>query len=255
MSTRIDFNCDLGEGMDDAAILPFISSASVACGFHAGGPATMRDTVQLCLQHGVAIGAHPSHQDREHFGRRELPIEPHDAYALVLYQLGALDAIARATGAVLQHVKPHGALYNQAARDPALAEAIASAVRDHDARLILYGLSGSALPAAGLRLGLHVVHEVFAERRYEADATLTPRSIPGASIDDLASASAQVLQLLREGSVTARTGERVPLRADSLCLHGDRPDAAAFARVLRETLLAAGCAIAAPGARLPEEQP
>nr|WP_298130466.1 5-oxoprolinase subunit PxpA [uncultured Pseudoxanthomonas sp.] len=240
----IDFNCDLGEACgDDAAILPYISSASIACGFHAGSPETMRRTVALCIAHGVAIGAHPSHADRENFGRVAHPITPEDAYALTLYQIGALDGFVRAAGARLHHVKPHGALYNQAAREPGLADAIARAVRDHDAALVLYGLSGSALTAAGERLGLQVAHEAFAERRYEADATLTPRTHGDASIEDLPTAAAQVARMLEAGRVVARTGESVTLRADSICLHGDRPDAAAFARGLRDTIEAAGFAI------------
>lgn len=240
----IDFNCDLGEDCgDDAAIVPYISSASIACGFHAGSPETMRRTVALCVAHGVAIGAHPSHADREHFGRVAHALTPDEAYALTLYQISALDGFVRAAGERLHHVKPHGALYNQAARDPGLADAIARAVRDHDAGLVLYGLSGSALTAAGERLGLRVAHEAFAERRYEGDGTLTPRTHSDASIEDLPTATAQVARLLEDGAVVARTGETVPLRADSICLHGDRPDAAAFARGLRETIEAAGFAI------------
>lgn len=245
--SRIDFNCDLGEGGDDAAVLPYISSASIACGFHAGDPPLMQRTIRLCIEHGVAIGAHPSLADRENFGRRAMAISSGEAYALVLYQVGALAALANAAGTRLQHVKPHGALYNMAAADTALAEAIARAVRDADDRLILFGLAGSALTAAGERLGLRVAHEVFAERRYEADGTLTPRSHADAQIDDAGSAVAQVRQILREGSVTARTGERIALRADTLCLHGDRPDAAAFARALRESLAAEGVQVMAPG--------
>ncbi|HEV7271136.1 5-oxoprolinase subunit PxpA [Pseudoxanthomonas sp.] len=240
----IDFNCDLGEDCgDDAAIVPYLSSASIACGFHSGSPETMRRTVALCVAYGVAIGAHPSHADREYFGRVAHAITPEDAYALTLYQIGALDGFVRAAGERLHHVKPHGALYNQAARDPGLADAIARAVRDHDAGLVLYGLSGSALTAAGERLGLRVAYEAFAERRYEGDGTLTPRTHSDASIEDLPTAAAQVARLLEDGAVVARTGETVPLRADSICLHGDRPDAAAFARGLRETIEAAGFAI------------
>lgn len=240
----IDFNCDLGEDCgDDAAILPYISSASIACGFHAGSPDTMRRTVALCLAHGVAIGAHPSHADRENFGRVAHALSSEEAYALTLYQVAALDGFVRAAGGRLHHVKPHGALYNQAARDAGLAEAIARAVCDHDAGLVLYGLSGSALTTAGERLGLQVAHEAFAERRYEADATLTPRSHAHASIEDLPTAAAQVARMLEAGTVVARTGEAVPLRADSICLHGDRTDAAAFARGLRQTIESNGFAI------------
>lgn len=247
MRVYIDFNCDLGEGVgEDAAILPFISSASIACGFHAGSPELMRETVKLCGEHGVAIGAHPSFADRENFGRSAHSISPRDAYALTLYQIGALDAFVRAAGLRLNHVKPHGAFYNQAARDRELADAIATAVRDYDPGLILYGLAESALTAAGTALGLQIVHEAFAERRYEADATLTPRSHSDASLDNPADAVSQAVLLLREGVLIARTGQRLSLRADSLCLHGDRPDAVAFARHLRSAIETSGFLIHAP---------
>jgi UPF0271 protein len=247
MRLSVDFNCDLGEGVgDDAAILPFISSASIACGFHAGSPELMRETVNLCGEHGVAIGAHPSFADRENFGRTAHSISPGDAYALTLYQIGALDAFVRAAGLRLNHVKPHGAFYNQAARDGELADAIASAVRDYDPGLILYGLAGSALTHAGAMRGLQVVQEAFAERRYEADATLTPRSRADASIEHPAEAAMQVIALLRNEAITARTGELIPMRADSVCLHGDRPDAVRFARELRMAIEDAGFEVRAP---------
>lgn len=247
MNNHLDFNADVGEGEDDAGILPWVSSASIACGFHAGGPETMRDTIALCLHHGVAIGAHPSFDDRENFGRREQAATPAQVHVLVTYQIGALAAIAHAAGARLSHVKPHGALYNQAARDPALAGAIAAAVRDTDPGLRLFGLAGSALVEAGERLGLAVAHEVFAERRYDATGHLAPRGSAGAVIDTLDDALAQVRQCLQTGSVTAIGGERVPLRADTLCLHGDRPDAAMFARSLRQALEEQGFQVRAPG--------
>lgn len=245
--THIDFNCDLGEGGDDAALLPFLSSASLACGFHAGDPASITRTIALCLAHDVAIGAHPSLFDRDGFGRRELPVTPDEAHALTLYQIGALQALTKAAGTVLHHVKPHGALYNLSARNRELAKAIACAVRDADPGLILYGLAGSESTAAGERLGLRVAHEVFAERRYETDGRLTPRGTPGAVIETLDESLAQVRQLLRDGNVTARTGERLPLRADTLCLHGDRPDAADFARALHRTLRDEGISMRAMG--------
>jgi len=245
---RIDFNCDLGEGGDDAAVLPYLSSANIACGFHAGDPSSMRATLEICLGHGVAIGAHPSLFDREGFGRRELDVTPSQAHALVLYQVGAMQALARAAGAALHHVKPHGALYNLSARSADIADAIARAVRDADPGLILVGLAASESTSAGERLGLRVAHEVFAERRYEADGRLTPRAMAGAVIEDLDDSLAQVRQLLRDGSVTTRTGERLPLRADTLCLHGDRADAADFARALHQALRAEGVAIRAIGA-------
>ena len=226
--------------------MPFISSASIACGFHAGTPQLMRDTVKLCGEHGVAIGAHPSFADRENFGRITQSVSPAEVYALTLYQIGALDAFVRAAGLRLNHVKPHGALYNLAARDRATADAVATAVRDHDAHLILYGLAASALTDAGTALGLQVAHEAFAERRYEADATLTPRNRTDASIDDPADAAAQATLLLRDGVVIARTGERLSLHADSLCLHGDRPDAVEFAHGLRTAIENSGFHVRAP---------
>lgn len=248
-ATTIDFNCDLGEGVgDDAALMPHISSASIACGWHAGDAATMQHAVALCVEHGVAIGAHPSLADREHFGRRALPTAPDEAYALTLYQIGALAAFVQAAGARLHHVKPHGALYNMAARNPGLADAIARAVRDFDRSLILYGLAGSALCDAGERLGLRVAHEAFAERRYERDGSLVARGEADAVIHDVDLAAQQVASMLRARCVTARTGERVAIRADTICLHGDRPDAPEFAAALRAAIEASGFSVASPGA-------
>lgn len=247
MITRIDFNCDLGEGIsDDAALLPLISSANIACGFHAGDPALMRRVVAGCIEHGVAIGAHPSYFDREGFGRRAQAIDADDVQALVLYQIAALDGIARAAGAHLHHVKPHGALYNRAAEDRDTADAIVRAVAGYDRRLLVYGLAGSELTAAAERAGLGVAHEAFAERRYEADGRLSPRGLPGAVIESLDESLAQVRALLHEGRVTARSGEPVAIRADTLCLHGDRRDAVEFARALRAAMEQAGVAICAP---------
>lgn len=245
---HLDFNCDLGEGCgSDADIVPFISSASIACGGHAGDEATMRATIRLCRDHGVAIGAHPSFEDREHFGRRELTLGRDEMSRLVQSQLARLARVAVQEGMRLAHVKPHGALYNLAARDPDTAATIASAVAAFDDSLILYGLSGSQLTAAGETAGLRVAHEVFAERAYEADGSLSPRGTPGAVLDDLDASLAQVRMLVGEGVVVARDGSRVPVRADTLCLHGDRKDAASFARALRHALDADGIRIAAPG--------
>lgn len=245
---RIDFNSDLGEGCsDDAAIIPLLSSASIACGGHAGDAGSMRATVELCLRHGVAIGAHPSFDDREHFGRRMLPVTPLQVMALVTRQISALADVCVSAGTRMQHVKPHGALYNLAARERVIADAIAAAVAQADRSLVLYGLAASQSTAAGEAAGLQVAHEVFAERRYERDGTLTPRDHPDAVIDDIDAALDQVRTMLREQAVVARTGERVPIRADTLCLHGDRPDAAAFARALRAALVADGIAISPPG--------
>lgn len=246
MRARVDFNCDLGEGAgDDASLMPHISSASIACGWHAGDATTMRDTVALCRAHGVAIGAHPSYPDREGFGRREVAASPHEVHAMTLYQIGALDAFVRAAGARLQHVKPHGALYNVAARERAVADAIAQAVRDFDAQLVLFGLANSELTRAGEALGLRVAHEAFAERRYERDGTLTPRNRPEAVIGDVDLAAQQVAQMLASGRVATRDGGEVAIRADTICLHGDRPDAVAFAAALRRAIEAAGVKVRA----------
>ncbi|WP_159016064.1 5-oxoprolinase subunit PxpA [Cognatiluteimonas profundi] len=245
---QLDFNCDLGEGCgSDAAIVPLISSASIACGGHAGDVASMRETVALCQRHGVAIGAHPSFEDRTNFGRREIALPPAAIHTSVSVQVRALAAVCVDLGAQLRHVKPHGALYNLAARDRSVADAIAAAVASVDPSLILYGLSGSCLTDAGEGAGLRVAHEVFAERAYEADGRLAPRGTPGAVIEDLDASLAQVRMLLREGVVVARNGTRVRLRADTLCLHGDRSDAAAFAAALRAALQAEGVQIRAPG--------
>ena len=246
----VDFNCDLGEGCaDDAAILPSISSASIACGLHAGDPQTMRESIDACIRHGVAIGAHPGYDDRAHFGRREQSLSANALHALVLYQVGALAAIAAAANARLAHVKPHGALYNQAAVDAGVASTVVAAVRSFDPALRLYALAGSVLAQAGRAAGLAVVEEAFAERRYERDGTLTPRSLADASIEDVDIATQQVAGMLQAGCVTARTGEAVAVRADSICLHGDRPDAARFAAGLRRAIESAGFRVAAPGAR------
>ena len=246
---RIDFNCDLGEGCgDDAAILPLITSASIACGGHAGDEATMRATLRLCREHGVAAGAHPSYPDRANFGRVELHLPPADIEREVGEQIARLAAIAASEGMRLAHVKPHGALYNVAARDRAVADAIAAAVARFDPGLVLFALSGSQLTAGGTASGLRVAHEVFAERRYEADGTLTPRSHADAVIHELDASIEQVRGFVRGGHVVARTGEHLPLRADTLCLHGDRADAAQFAFAIRAALEADGVRIRAVGA-------
>ena len=246
---RIDFNCDLGEGCgEDAAIIPLITSASIACGGHAGDETTMRATLRLCREHGVSAGAHPGFADRANFGRNAVPLSPDQIGELVTGQVAALAEIAAAEGVRLAHVKPHGALYNIAARDRAVAMAIARSVARFDPDLVLFGLSGSLLTAAGEAAGLRVAHEVFAERRYEADGSLTPRTHADAVIHDLDGAIAQVRRFVRDGAVIARSGERLPLRADTLCLHGDRPDAARFARSIRDALEADGVHILPIGA-------
>jgi UPF0271 protein len=248
MLSQLDFNCDLGEGCgSDAAIVPLISSASIACGGHAGDAASMAETAALCLRHGVAIGAHPSFIDRENFGRIEIRQSPAGIRAIVADQIRTLADVCAGLGARMRHVKPHGALYNVAARDRDVADAIVAAIAGIDPALIVYALSGSRLADAATAAGLTVAHEVFAERAYDADGRLAPRGTPGAVIDDLDAALAQVRRLVREGVVVARNGNRVPLVADTLCLHGDRPDAAAFAKALRSALEHDGVAIRAPG--------
>ena len=245
MSRRIDFNCDLGEGCgNDAAIMPWISSANIACGAHAGDEASMRDTLRLCREFGVAAGAHPGYADREHFGRRAFPLNPAETAELMRGQLQRLGALAASEGVRLTHVKPHGALYNEAARDAQLADTIAASVRAFDADLILIGLAGSELPRAGLRAGLGVAHEAFTDRRYLTDATLAPRNAPRAMIDDVDDAVAQALSIVHSGLVDTLDGGRITLQCDTLCLHGDRANAVEFASRLRTEFDAAGLNVA-----------
>ncbi|MEJ5222986.1 MAG: 5-oxoprolinase subunit PxpA [Anaerolineales bacterium] len=239
---NIDLNCDLGESFgrytlgDDAALMPFITSANIACGFHAGDPVVMQSTVRLAKRHGVAVGAHPGWPDLQGFGRREMTTAPDEVEALVLYQVGALAAFARAEGVDLTHVKPHGALYNQSARDPALAAAIARAVRRFSRDVILVGLAGCGLAAAGVEAGLRVAHEGFPDRNYNPDGTLMSRSLPGAVIEDPQQVAQHAVRLAREG---IRFGGQV-IVPDTLCLHGDNPHAAENARTVRAALEAAG---------------
>ncbi|MCY1215911.1 hypothetical protein D9M72_277680 [compost metagenome] len=243
---QIDLNADLGEGCgNDEALLALISSANVACGWHAGDAATMVQTVKWALAHGVAIGAHPSYPDRENFGRTEMQRDPEDVYADMLYQIGALDAIVRAQGGELHHVKPHGALYNQAVRDPALARAIVRAVRDFDADLVFFGLAGSQMIDIAKEAGLRVKQEVFADRGYNPDGTLVRRGTPGALHEDEEAALNQTLTMVREKRVRAIDGTWVPIQAETVCLHGDGAHALAFARRIRERLTAEGIAIRA----------
>jgi UPF0271 protein len=238
---HVDLNADLGEGApDDAELLALVSSANIACGWHAGDARLMQATVTAALARGVAIGAHPSYPDRENFGRSEMQLAPDDVEADLIYQIGALDALVRAQGGRLHHVKPHGALYNQAARDPALADAVATAVLAVDPNLALYGLAGSELLRAAERAGLRAVAEVFADRGYRADGSLVPRSQTGAFVTEESEAVARTLRMVREGVVQAVTGETVPLQAQTICLHGDGAHALAFVRALNAALTAAG---------------
>lgn len=231
----VDLNADLGEGCgNDAELLTLVSSANIACGFHAGDAQTMRESVRGALQNGVAIGAHPSFPDRENFGRTAMNLPPETVYAQMLYQIGALAAIARAERGQLRHVKPHGMLYNQAAKDAQLADAIARAVHAVDGNLILVGLAGSELIRAGERYSLVTREEVFADRGYRADGSLVPRSEPGALIVDEDLALAQTLDMVKQGQVQSISGEWASVRAQTVCLHGDGEHALEFARRLRK---------------------
>lgn len=233
----IDLNCDMGEGMaTDAAIMPFISSANIACGFHAGDDNTMQETVLLAVQHGVSIGAHPGYADKENFGRTEMHLSAEEVYALVQQQVIALMKIAAEKGAKLHHVKPHGALYNQSAKDPQLAAVIAKAVLDIDHGLVLFGLSGSHSIHEAKRIGLTTASEVFADRSYQDDGSLTPRSKPGALLQSTEAALQQVLQMVKEKTVTSLSGKKVPIEADTICLHGDGAHAVDFARSIDQLL-------------------
>jgi UPF0271 protein len=223
--------------------MPYISSANIACGFHAGDPVAMRCTVRAALRHGVAIGAHPGFRDLAGFGRKEMNLPPEEVYAIVLYQVGALQAIARAEGGQVRHVKPHGALYNMAAKDARLAAAIAAAVRDADPNLLLFGLSGSELTKAGRVAGLRCCEEVFADRSYEPDGSLTPRSQPGSVYDDPEKVKAQALQLAVNQSVVCSIGETIHVKSDTICLHGDGPHALLFAKAVLEVFRQEGVVV------------
>ena len=242
----VDLNCVMGESFGawtlghDAALMPLITSANVACGFHAGDPAVMRATVRAALQHGVAIGAHPGLPDLVGFGRRNMDISPEEAFDLTVYQLGALQAVTQAEGGQLHHLKPHGALYNMAATNAALAEAIAEAVYKVQPELVLYGLAGSELTKAGEKIGLKTDHEVFADRTYQANGTLTPRRQPDALITEASVAIAQVLRMVQSGVVRTQQGQEIAIRADTVCLHGDGAHALEFAQRLHKELRAAG---------------
>ncbi|MEJ8855698.1 5-oxoprolinase subunit PxpA [Variovorax robiniae] len=242
----IDLNADLGEGCDnDEALMALVSSANIACGWHAGDATIMRQCVRWALKNGVAIGAHPSFPDRENFGRSEMNLPPDEIIAGTLYQIGALAAIAKAEGGALSHVKPHGALYNQAVKDPALADALCEAVRRFDPSLRFFGLAGSGMIDAARRAGLQPVEEVFADRGYNADGSLVSRKLPGALIEDDAQAIAQAISLVRDHRVRAIDGSLVAVNAQTVCLHGDGAHAVQFAKSIREKLGAEGIAIQA----------
>ena len=246
----IDLNADVGEGCgDDAALMTCISSANIACGVHAGDAASMRIAVLLARDAGVAIGAHPSFPDREHFGRREMHLSADDVHRCIAAQIDALAEIAAAAGAQLHHVKPHGALYNMAARDTELADAIAVAVRSVDRSLLVFGLAGSMAVKAASSAGLRGVNEAFADRAYLADASLMPRDQPGSVLHDDQIVANRAVTIARDRGVTAVDGTWLPLDADTICLHGDTPGAAVLAGRIRQALAAAGIRVLAPSLR------
>lgn len=233
----IDLNCDMGEGIgNDEAIMPFITSANIACGFHAGSGDVIRKTIDLALQHHVHIGAHPSFRDKENFGRKEMYLPPEKLYAIILEQLIKMDLIAKEKGAQLHHVKPHGSLYNMAAKDISIAKIIAQAVKDFNDELVLYGLSNSFLISEAKALGLKTLNEVFADRTYDDDGKLTPRSKTNALIEDEEQSIQQVLQMVKEGTVTTTSGKKISIVADTICIHGDGKYAVTFAEKIHEAL-------------------
>ena len=248
---RVDLNADIGEfssihdSESDQRLLRIITSANIACGFHAGNADVMRHTVRLAAEAGVAIGAHPSFRDVEGFGRREMHLAPEEITDLVVHQVAALAAITRAEGVRLRHVKPHGALYNMGARDTAIAEAIASAVASLDVTLRLVGLPGSELLAAGMRMGLSIAAEGFADRSYEPDGSLTPRRVVDSLLTEPAPVVERAVRMVRDGRVAARDGSNVSLKVDTICVHGDTPGAAELAAAVRRGLEDAGVTVAA----------
>ncbi|GAA3337721.1 5-oxoprolinase subunit PxpA [Curtobacterium pusillum] len=248
--TTIDLNSDLGEGFgawsmgDDGAMLDVVSSANVACGFHAGDPTIMLTTCRSAAERGVAVGAHVAYRDLVGFGRRPVHVTPDELYADVVHQLGALIATARVAGTAVTYVKPHGALYNTACADPVQAEAVTRAVADIDPTLAVLALPGSELLLAAERHGLRAVGEAFADRAYEPDGSLVPRSRPGSVLHDPDAVAERVLRMVTEGVVTSVDGSDISVRADSVCVHGDSPDAVAMARAIRALLTGHGVDIA-----------
>ncbi|WP_137790863.1 5-oxoprolinase subunit PxpA [Bacillus sp. E(2018)] len=245
----IDINCDMGESFGayklgtDEEILKYITSANIACGFHAGDPATMRKTVKLALDHEVGIGVHPGLPDLAGFGRRNIDISAQEAYEMVVYQIGSLWGFVKAEGGKIQHVKPHGALYNMAAVNRELSEAIAEAVYKVNPELILFGLAGSELVSAGEKIGLRTASEVFADRSYQQDRTLTSRKLPHAVITDDDAAVAQVIRMAKEGKVMTQQDVDVDIKADTVCIHGDGAHALSFAKKIRQTLEDSGISV------------
>lgn len=250
---RVDLNCDMGESFGtykmgtDEEILEYVTSANIACGFHAGDPAVMRKMVTLALEKGIAIGAHPGLPDLVGFGRRNMDISSQEAHDMTVYQIGALYGFVKAEGGKMQHVKPHGALYNMAAKSRELSDAIAQAVYKVDSDLILFGLSGSELVKAGQKIGLRTASEVFADRTYQQDGSLTPRRQPDAMITDDRLAIDQVIRMVKEGKVRSQQGVEVNIQAETVCIHGDGPHALSFARQIRELLITSDVNVQAAG--------
>ena len=233
----VDLNCDMGEGMgNDEAIMPFISSANIACGFHAGDEKIMEQTIEYCIRHHVAIGVHPSFYDPKNFGRTEMNLSPEEVYDLIILQLRSIDSIAGAMAQKLSHVKPHGALYNMSAKSQEIAAAIAGAVKDFDEQLVLFGPSGSFSVMQAKALELKTANEGFADRSYQDDGSLTPRSQSNALLESSEKVVEQVLQMIREKTVTTVTGKKIPLEADTICIHGDGKYAVEFAKAINEAL-------------------
>ncbi|GBG07061.1 LamB/YcsF family protein [Paenibacillus agaridevorans] len=247
----IDLNCDMGESFGayrlgyDEEILPYITSANIACGFHAGDAGTMRKTVKLAIANNVSIGAHPGLQDLIGFGRRKMDISPQEAYDIVVYQIGALGGFVQSEGGKLRHVKAHGELYNMAATNAKLAEAVAEAVYKVNPELILFGLAGGELLKAGKRIGLRTGSEVFSDRTYQSDGTLTSRREPDAMITDEQQALAQVIRMVKEGKVLTRQQVDIDIEAETICIHGDGIRALEFARTINQALTAAGITVQA----------
>ncbi len=247
MRRSIDINCDMGEGCgNDAALMPYISSANISCGYHAGDAATMRETIELAARHGVAVGAHPSYRDRENFGRTDVELSAAELRTLILEQLEIFAGACREIGVTISHVKPHGALYNRSARDTAVARTIAEAVLEFDAGLTLYGLAQSHSTEAARKLGLKAADEAFADRAYEPDGSLVSRKKQNALINSPEIAAAQALHIALGGGVVAIDGSNVQLSAETICVHGDGPNAAAIARTIRSAFELAGVVIKAP---------
>lgn len=237
MLRKIDLNCDMGEGYTtDALIMPLISSANIACGYHAGGGELMRQTIRLALQHQVAIGAHPSFDDKEGFGRREMHLSSEEIYQIVLDQVNTIRKAAAEEGASLHHVKPHGALYNMAAKDAMVADAISRAIKAIDASLIVYGLPNSASETSAIQHGLRFYREVFSDRTYTDQGMLTPRNQPNAMIETEEQSVAQVLQIILQETLQSTTGREISIKADTVCIHGDGEHAVEFAQMINRAL-------------------